>query len=111
MAKTKKSKGAPAGTKLIAGNRVARRNYDITDTYEAGLVLLGSEVKSMREVLENTETTLATTKQVSERSLVESGRAVEEHEQNLLARAATYCEALRPRPELGDLFQQLEAQQ
>ena len=49
MAKTKKSKGAPAGTKLIAGNRVARRNYDITDTFEAGLVLLGSEVKSMRE--------------------------------------------------------------
>ncbi len=49
MGKTKKSKGAPDGTKLIAGNRVARRNYDITDTYEAGLVLLGSEVKSMRE--------------------------------------------------------------
>jgi SsrA-binding protein len=49
MGKTKKSKGAPDGTTLIAGNRVARRNYDITDTYEAGLVLLGSEVKSMRE--------------------------------------------------------------
>ena len=49
MGKTKKSKGAPDGTKLIASNRVARRNYDISDTFEAGLVLLGSEVKSMRE--------------------------------------------------------------
>jgi len=50
MAKSsKKAKGAPAGTKLIASNRVARRNYDIDDTFEAGLVLMGSEVKAMRE--------------------------------------------------------------
>ena len=49
MGKTKKSTSAPAGTKPIASNRVARRNYDISDTFEAGLVLLGSEVKSMRE--------------------------------------------------------------
>ncbi|MEO6571314.1 MAG: SsrA-binding protein SmpB [Ilumatobacteraceae bacterium] len=50
MAKTKKKKkGAPAGTKLIASNRVAHRNYAIDDTIEAGMVLLGSEVKSMRE--------------------------------------------------------------
>lgn len=47
--KTKKSKSAPEGTTLIASNRAARRNYAITDTFEAGLVLLGSEVKSMRE--------------------------------------------------------------
>lgn len=38
------------GTKLIAGNRRARRDYDILDTFEAGLVLSGSEVKSLREV-------------------------------------------------------------
>ncbi len=49
MAKSKKSKGAPEGTTLIASNRAARRNYSITDTVEAGIVLLGSEVKSMRE--------------------------------------------------------------
>ncbi len=47
--KSKKAKGAPAGTTLIASNRAARHNYAITDTFEAGLVLLGSEVKSMRE--------------------------------------------------------------
>ena len=36
-------------TKLIAANRRARRNYDISETLEAGIVLHGSEVKSLRE--------------------------------------------------------------
>jgi SsrA-binding protein len=35
--------------KVVATNRTARRNYVVLDTYEAGLVLLGSEVKSLRE--------------------------------------------------------------
>jgi SsrA-binding protein len=39
----------PPGVKVIASNRQARRNYDILETVEAGLVLRGSEVKSMRE--------------------------------------------------------------
>jgi SsrA-binding protein len=34
--------------KLIAENRQARRNYEIEDTYEAGIQLLGTEVKSLR---------------------------------------------------------------
>ncbi|HAS13186.1 SsrA-binding protein SmpB [Acidimicrobiia bacterium EGI L10123] len=38
-----------ADTTLIAANRRARRNYDITETLEAGIVLHGSEVKSLRE--------------------------------------------------------------
>ena len=33
----------------IAKNRRARHDYSILDTYEAGLVLTGSEVKSLRE--------------------------------------------------------------
>ena len=37
------------GLKVVATNRDARRNYEIIDTYEAGLVLLGSEVKSLRD--------------------------------------------------------------
>jgi SsrA-binding protein len=36
------------GTKTIATNRRARFDYEIADTFEAGLVLLGSEVKSLR---------------------------------------------------------------
>ena len=35
--------------KVITTNRRARRNYSVIDVFEAGLVLLGSEVKSLRE--------------------------------------------------------------
>ncbi len=34
--------------KIIADNRKARYNYEIGETFEAGMVLTGSEVKSMR---------------------------------------------------------------
>lgn len=36
-------------TKTVATNRKARHDYDIVETYEAGLVLEGSEVKSLRD--------------------------------------------------------------
>lgn len=36
------------GRKLIAQNRKARYDYHIEDTFEAGLVLVGTEVKSLR---------------------------------------------------------------
>ena len=36
------------GRKLIAQNRKARHDYHIEDTWEAGLVLMGTEVKSLR---------------------------------------------------------------
>ena len=36
------------GQKLIASNTKARHDYHSLDTYEAGLVLTGSEVKSLR---------------------------------------------------------------
>ena len=44
-------KGSPQKTvkKIVAENRKARFNYEIVDTYEAGLVLTGTEVKSLRE--------------------------------------------------------------
>lgn len=35
--------------KVIATNRRARHDYEIIDTFEAGLVLEGSEVKSLRD--------------------------------------------------------------
>ena len=37
------------GRKVIAQNRKARHDYAIEDTYEAGLVLQGTEVKSLRQ--------------------------------------------------------------
>jgi len=43
------SKSVPPGVKVIASNRQARRDYEILQTWEAGMVLRGSEVKSLRE--------------------------------------------------------------
>ena len=37
------------GRRLIASNKKARHDYAILKTYEAGLVLAGTEVKSLRE--------------------------------------------------------------
>ena len=36
------------GNKIVARNRRARHDYHIDDVYEAGLVLTGTEVKSLR---------------------------------------------------------------
>lgn len=36
------------GRKLVAQNRKARHDYHIDDVFEAGLVLVGTEVKSLR---------------------------------------------------------------
>lgn len=40
---------ADGNRKVVAENRKARRNYEIEDTFEAGIALSGSEVKSLRE--------------------------------------------------------------
>ena len=39
----------PTPERLIADNRKARHEYHLYDTYEAGVVLLGTEVKAIRE--------------------------------------------------------------
>ncbi|HEY7380380.1 MAG TPA: SsrA-binding protein SmpB [Gaiella sp.] len=39
----------PTGTKLIADNRRARHDYELLDRVEAGVVLTGTEVKSLRQ--------------------------------------------------------------
>jgi SsrA-binding protein len=38
-----------AGEKLIIDNRRARHDYELLDRFEAGLVLTGTEVKSLRQ--------------------------------------------------------------
>lgn len=37
------------GRKVVASNRKARHDYTIEDTYEAGMVLHGTEVKALRQ--------------------------------------------------------------
>ena len=39
----------PTDTIVVATNRQARRDYELGDSFEAGIVLQGSEVKSLRE--------------------------------------------------------------
>ena len=42
------AKAAKDGSRVVADNRKARFNYEILDTYEAGIALTGTEVKSLR---------------------------------------------------------------
>jgi len=50
---TKRAPGGPKGdkqsSKPIASNRKARYDYEVLDTFECGIVLVGSEVKSLRD--------------------------------------------------------------
>ena len=43
------TQGKQQGKKSIARNRSARHEYEIGETFECGLVLTGTEVKSLRE--------------------------------------------------------------
>ena len=42
------NKSGDGGIKVVATNRKARFEYQILDTYEAGIVLTGTEIKSVR---------------------------------------------------------------
>jgi SsrA-binding protein len=50
------------GVKVVADNRRARHEYEILQTFEAGLMLTGSEVKSLREGRTNLAEAYATMK-------------------------------------------------
>ncbi|MGH3311064.1 MAG: SsrA-binding protein SmpB [Streptomyces sp.] len=47
--KAKKAKDESGGRKLVAQHKKARHDYLILDTYECGIVLTGTEVKSLRQ--------------------------------------------------------------
>jgi SsrA-binding protein len=48
VAKKAPGKSGPA-RQILASNRKARHNYSILETFEAGVVLVGTEVKSLRD--------------------------------------------------------------
>lgn len=48
-----KKDAAADNNKVVAENRKARHNYSIEDTVEAGIMLTGSEVKSLRQGMAN----------------------------------------------------------
>lgn len=47
--KKKKAETKETGYKIIAENRKARHKYNVLDTLECGIALVGSEVKSLRD--------------------------------------------------------------
>jgi SsrA-binding protein len=49
MAKKSGAEDSGSERKLVASNKKARHDYHIEDTFEAGLVLQGTEVKSLRQ--------------------------------------------------------------
>ena len=49
MARNKKKAPSKDGVRFLVRNRRAYHDYYISDTVEAGISLLGSEVKSLRE--------------------------------------------------------------
>lgn len=49
MAKGGKAGEKPQGDRVVAVNRRARHDYELGDKYEAGLQLIGSEARSLRE--------------------------------------------------------------
>lgn len=48
-AAAKKAGDVKGGKKVVATNRKARHNYSVLEVFEAGVVLTGTEVKSLRE--------------------------------------------------------------
>jgi SsrA-binding protein len=49
MAKKKVDEATRRNNQVVATNRKARHNYSILETYEAGVALMGTEVKALRE--------------------------------------------------------------
>lgn len=49
VAKKSSAKTSGDGRQIVATNRKARHNFSIVDVYEAGVALVGTEVKSLRE--------------------------------------------------------------
>jgi len=49
IAKRAAARDGRTGDRVVATNRRARREYELIETFEAGMVLQGSEVKSLRE--------------------------------------------------------------
>jgi len=60
MAQAKKKQKAGDNGKLIADNRKARHNYEFIEMFEAGLQLIGTEVKSLRNGKANIAESYAT---------------------------------------------------
>ncbi len=69
---------------------------------------LSFQVQALRDQLGRSERSYAERREASERALAASGDEVQRLEQELLRMASTFCEPLRSRPSLRELFVRLE---
>lgn len=60
---SKKNKADDFASRIVAQNRKARHNYHIEDTLECGMVLTGTEVKSLRSGRASIQESYATEKE------------------------------------------------
>ncbi len=67
------------------------------------------QVKALRQNLERLEAEYDEQRRGSEELLVQGGAEAQEREQQLITLASAFCDQLRTRTELRDLFQRLEA--
>jgi len=67
-------------------------------------------VKMLRGNLERSEEGFQATRDAAEAVLVDMERQADVVEHELVGLATRFCDALRPRTELGDLFERLESE-
>jgi serine/threonine-protein kinase len=67
------------------------------------------QITQLRDALMQHESDIEAERAASEQAITEMTREVDQLEEELLALATTFCEPLRQKPELGPLFQALEA--
>jgi SsrA-binding protein len=91
----------PTGTKLIAANRRARRNYEILETVEAGLVLRGSEVKSLRDAHVQLGDAYARRKLLLHRGEIDRLRSIVDEQRLALIPLSLYFKEGRAKVELA----------
>jgi serine/threonine-protein kinase len=93
----------------LAAKREASSVQERIKAAEVTVRDLEYQIAQLREALQTHEIDIDAERAASEQAITEMTREVDSLEEELLALATTFCEPLRARPELGPLFQALEA--
>jgi serine/threonine-protein kinase len=100
--------GADALDRWLLSRGAADKARRWVEAKEREVSDLEYQVRILRGQLENMESEYDVSRQASELTLARAGREAQALEQSLIAKATRFCEDLRGRHELGDLFRLLE---
>jgi serine/threonine-protein kinase len=92
----------------VLARSAADKAHRWVDAKKSEVEDLEFQIQTLRAQLEKLEDTYEQSRAAGEAMLHDNGRTAEELEQSLIQMAARFCEPLRPRRELGDLFARLE---